>query len=66
MKLPEVCIRHPVFASVLSIAIVLIGLFSFQKLAIQYFPEHHSPQATVSAKIDGAVLISCHVMSLLG
>ncbi len=54
MKLPEVCIRHPVFASVLSIAIVLIGLFSFQKLAIQYFPEHNSPQATVSAKIDGA------------
>ncbi|SMY36079.1 efflux RND transporter permease subunit [Photobacterium andalusiense] len=54
MKLPEVCIRHPVFASVLSIAIVLIGLFAFQKLAIQYFPEHNSPQATVSAKIDGA------------
>ncbi|KJG38982.1 acriflavin resistance protein [Photobacterium angustum] len=54
MRLPEVCIKHPVFASVLSIAIILIGLFSFQKLAIQYFPDHNSPKATVTANIDGA------------
>ncbi|UTV26875.1 efflux RND transporter permease subunit [Photobacterium atrarenae] len=54
MRLPEICIRHPVFASVLSIAIVLLGVFSFQKLSIQYFPEHNTPTATVSAQITGA------------
>ncbi|MEZ8120032.1 efflux RND transporter permease subunit, partial [Vibrio splendidus] len=54
MKLPEICIKHPVFASVLSITIVLLGLLSFQKLSIQYFPEHKTPSATVTAAINGA------------
>ncbi|MGF1683823.1 efflux RND transporter permease subunit [Photobacterium minamisatsumaniensis] len=54
MRLPDICIRHPVFASVLSIAIVLLGLLSFQKLSIQYFPEHQTATATVSANITGA------------
>lgn len=34
MRLPEVCIRHPIFASVLSIMAVLLGLIAFQKLDI--------------------------------
>ncbi|WP_318513668.1 efflux RND transporter permease subunit [Photobacterium leiognathi] len=54
MKLPEVCIKHPVLACVMSIAIVLIGLVSLQSLPIQYFPDHRSPNATVSASIPGA------------
>ncbi|EGU47994.1 acriflavin resistance protein, partial [Vibrio orientalis CIP 102891 = ATCC 33934] len=54
MKLPEICVKHPVFASVLSIAIVLIGLVSFQKLSIQYFPEHQTSSASVNASINGA------------
>ncbi|MGR5142585.1 efflux RND transporter permease subunit [Photobacterium sp. DNB23_23_1] len=54
MRLPEVCIRHPVLASVLSIAVVLLGILSFQKLSIQYFPEHQTATATVSANITGA------------
>ncbi len=54
MRLPEICIRHPVFASVLSIAVILLGLLSFQKLSIQYFPDHNTPTATVSANITGA------------
>jgi len=54
MKLPEICVKHPVFASVLSIAIVLIGLVSFQKLSIQYFPEHQTSSASVNASISGA------------
>lgn len=54
MKLPEICIKHPVLASVLSIAIVLLGLVSYQKLAIQYFPERQTASATVSASITGA------------
>ena len=54
MRLPEVCIRHPIFASVLSIMAVLLGLIAFQKLDIQYFPEHTTHSASVNASIAGA------------
>lgn len=54
MRLPEVCIKHPVFASVLSIAIVILGLLAFQKLDIKYFPEYETPSASVQANITGA------------
>lgn len=54
MKLPEICIKHPVLAWVLSIAIVLLGIVSYQKLTIQYFPEHQTSSATVNASISGA------------
>ena len=32
MQLPEIAIRRPVFATVLSLLIVLIGLVSFDRL----------------------------------
>ncbi|MGL4893571.1 MAG: efflux RND transporter permease subunit, partial [Shewanella sp.] len=54
MRLPEICIRHPIFASVLSIMTVLLGLIAFQKLDIRYFPEHTTHSATVNASIAGA------------
>ncbi len=54
MKLPEICIKHPVFASVISIAIVLLGAMAIQNLPIQYFPDHRAPNATVTANIEGA------------
>ena len=54
MKLPEICIKHPVFATVLSIAIVLLGMVSYQKLSVQYFPERHTASANVNASITGA------------
>ncbi|WP_413487857.1 efflux RND transporter permease subunit [Shewanella baltica] len=54
MRLPEVCIRHPIFASVLSIMAVLLGLIAFQKLDIRYFPEHTTHSASVNASIAGA------------
>lgn len=54
MKLTEVCIKHPVIAMVFSIAIVLLGVWSFRSLDIQYFPEHRKLTATVDATIEGA------------
>ena len=54
MQLPEVCIRHPIFASILSIMAVLLGLIAFQKLEIQYFPDHSVHTAAVSASVPGA------------
>ncbi len=32
MTLPELCIRRPVFATVLSLILVLIGLMAFSRL----------------------------------
>ncbi|MGB0893266.1 MAG: efflux RND transporter permease subunit [Parashewanella sp.] len=54
MQLPEVCIRHPIFASILSIMAILFGLIAFQKLEIRYFPEHSIHTASVSASVAGA------------
>ena len=54
MRLPEVCIRHPIFAFVLSIIIILFGLIAFQKLNIRYFPEYSTHSASVNASISGA------------
>ena len=64
MQLPEVCIRHPIFASILSIMVVLLGIVAFQKLEIQYFPEHSIHTASVRASVPVCqVLISCLLMS---
>ncbi|AZQ09249.1 efflux RND transporter permease subunit [Shewanella khirikhana] len=54
MRLPEICIRHPIFATVISIMMVLLGLVSFDKLPIRYFPDYKTHSASVHASIDGA------------
>ena len=36
MTLPEICIRRPVFATVLSLAIVLVGAISYQRLSVRW------------------------------
>ena len=54
MKLPEICIKHPIYSCVLSIAIVLLGAVALQTLPVQYFPDHRAPNATVTAHISGA------------
>ncbi|MBM3368969.1 MAG: efflux RND transporter permease subunit, partial [Betaproteobacteria bacterium] len=33
MQLPELCIRRPVFATVMSLLIVLVGAISFERLS---------------------------------
>ena len=40
MSLPELCIRRPVFATVLSLVLILIGLMAFSRLTIREYPEH--------------------------
>ena len=55
MRLPEVCIRHPVFASVLSIAVVLLGAYPvIPETGYPVFPGTQTATATVSANITGA------------
>ena len=48
MLLAEVSIRRPVFATVLSLLIVLIGAVSFNRLTVREYPKIDEPVVTVS------------------
>lgn len=48
------CIDHPIFASVLSIVVVLAGLLALRFLPVEQFPNITPPQIQVSAMYPGA------------
>jgi multidrug efflux pump len=54
VQLPEISIRRPVFATVLSLLVVLIGLVSFNRLAVREYPKIDEPVVTVSVRYPGA------------
>ncbi len=54
MQLAEVSIRRPVFATVLSLLIVLIGAVSFSRLPVREYPKIDEPVVTVSVRYAGA------------
>jgi multidrug efflux pump len=54
MTLPELSIRRPVFATVLSLAITLIGLISYQRLTVREYPNIDEPVVTVETTYRGA------------
>lgn len=54
MQLPEIAIRRPVFATVLSLLIVLVGWVSFQQLAVREYPKIDEPVVTVTTRLAGA------------
>jgi multidrug efflux pump len=54
MQLTEISIRRPVFATVLSLLVVLIGVVSFTKLSVREYPKIDEPVVTVSVRYAGA------------
>jgi len=54
MQLPEIAVRRPVFATVLSLLVLLIGLVSFTRLAVREYPKIDEPVVTVSTRYPGA------------
>ncbi len=54
MTLPELCIRRPVFATVLSLVILLIGLISYQRLSVREYPRIDEPIVSISTDYRGA------------
>jgi multidrug efflux pump len=54
MQLPEVSIRRPVFATVLSLLILLVGYVSFTKLSVREYPKIDEPTVTVETRYLGA------------
>jgi multidrug efflux pump len=54
MSLPELCIRRPVFATVLSLILILIGLMAYSRLTIREYPNIDEPQVSVNTGYAGA------------
>lgn len=54
MQLAEVSVRRPVFATVLSLLLVLVGLVSFSRLQLREYPRIDEPVVTVQTKLIGA------------
>ncbi len=54
MQLPELCIKRPVFATVLSLMIVLLGVISFQRLTVREYPKIDTPVVSVRTVYKGA------------
>ncbi len=54
MQLPEISIRRPVFATVLSLLILLIGYVSYTKLSVREYPKIDEPNVTVTTEFRGA------------
>ncbi len=54
MRLCEICIERPVFATVLSLALLIFGVIGLINLEIRYFPKVDYPIASVSVNYSGA------------
>ena len=54
MTLPELSIKRPVFATVLSLVLVLVGLVSYERLSVREYPAIDSPVVTVQTNYPGA------------
>src|SRR5881392_2434610 len=54
MILSEICIKRPVFATVLSLIILLVGLISYARLPVREYPRIDEPVVSVSVTYRGA------------
>lgn len=54
MFLPELCIKRPVLATVMSLAIILIGVITFLRLPVREYPNIDAPIVSVRTVYPGA------------
>ncbi len=53
-RLAEICVRRPVFATMLIMALVVMGIFSYNRLTVERFPRVEFPTITVTTALPGA------------
>ncbi|MDX1582959.1 MAG: efflux RND transporter permease subunit, partial [Thermoanaerobaculia bacterium] len=53
-KLAEICVRRPVFATVIVLALVVVGGFSYYQLGVDRYPKVEFPFVTVTTVLPGA------------
>lgn len=54
MNISELCIRRPIMTVLLSVAVIISGVFAYSKLPIAALPSYNSPVISVSAGMAGA------------
>ena len=54
MKIADVSINRPVFAIMMSLALVTLGIFSYRTLGVDLMPKTDQPQVNVQAQLPGA------------
>ena len=54
MILSDICIKRPVFATVLSLSILLIGAISYTRLSVREYPRIDEPVVSVTTTYKGA------------
>lgn len=54
MQLSDICIRRPVFATVLNIMLILLGIIAYSRLPVREYPKIEEPIVTVSTVYSGA------------
>ncbi len=54
MKLPEISIRRPVFITMIGLALIVFGVVSFPRLALDLYPKIDFPVVNITTKLVGA------------
>src|SRR3954470_10308689 len=52
--LADLCIKRPVFATMITLLLVVLGWFSYQKIGVDQFPNVELPIVTVTTTLRGA------------
>src|SRR2546423_1787091 len=54
LPIAELCIKRPVFATMVNLFLVVLGWFSFQSIGVDQFPNVELPIVTVTTTLRGA------------
>jgi multidrug efflux pump len=54
MKISEISVKRPVFATVVSLLLVILGLLAFSRLSVRELPEVESPVVSIETTYRGA------------
>src|ERR1044072_7857438 len=53
-KLAEICIKRPVFPTMIGVALIVVGGFAYTKLGVDLFPKVEFPTVTITTTLQGA------------
>src|SRR3989338_6944456 len=54
MSLYEICVKRPVFTTMLIMSLVVLGIASYRELGIDLFPKVDLPTVTITTRLEGA------------
>jgi len=54
VKLAEICVRHPVFATMLTVCMIVMGVISYRDLGVDLYPKVDFPTVSITTNLRGA------------